>query len=59
MCEKSVRFYAEKSVLTSHCLFLVLTDHQVHREKMSNSSSSIQFLLLAFADTWGLQLLHF
>ncbi|KAM6140417.1 olfactory receptor 14C36-like [Pterocles gutturalis] len=26
---------------------------------MSNSSSVIQFLLLAFADTWQLQLLHF
>ncbi|NXW26077.1 O14I1 protein, partial [Circaetus pectoralis] len=27
--------------------------------KMSNSSSITQFLLLAFADTWELQLLHF
>ncbi|XP_054043342.1 olfactory receptor 14I1-like, partial [Rissa tridactyla] len=26
---------------------------------MSNSSSITQFLLLAFADTWELQLLHF
>ncbi|KFP22507.1 Olfactory receptor 14J1, partial [Egretta garzetta] len=31
----------------------------VQRDKMSNSSSTTQFLLLAFADTRELQLLHF
>ncbi|CAM9114675.1 unnamed protein product [Bubo scandiacus] len=29
------------------------------RDQMSNSSSITEFLLLAFADTWELQLLHF
>ncbi|KFP08745.1 Olfactory receptor 14A16, partial [Egretta garzetta] len=29
------------------------------RDQMSNISSIIQFILLAFADTWELQLLHF
>ncbi|XP_010185527.1 PREDICTED: olfactory receptor 14A16-like, partial [Mesitornis unicolor] len=31
----------------------------VQRQQMSNSSSITQFFLLAFADTWELQLLHF
>ncbi|XP_074874653.1 olfactory receptor 14C36-like [Buteo buteo] len=34
-------------------------DPRAQREQMSNSSSITQFLLLAFADTWQLQLLHF
>ncbi|KAK4805386.1 hypothetical protein QYF61_003959 [Mycteria americana] len=40
-----------------------VTDKKVvpheHRDEMSNSSSITKFLLLAFADTWELQLLHF
>ncbi|KAF1402674.1 Olfactory receptor 14A16, partial [Spheniscus mendiculus] len=35
------------------------TDNHTQRKEMSNSSSTTQFLLLAFADTWELQLLHF
>ncbi|XP_069630628.1 olfactory receptor 14C36-like [Haliaeetus albicilla] len=34
-------------------------DKRSDREQMSNHSSITEFLLLAFADTWELQLLHF
>ncbi|XP_064360633.1 olfactory receptor 14C36-like, partial [Dromaius novaehollandiae] len=33
--------------------------HKAPRKQMSNSSSINEFLLLAFSDTWQLQLLHF
>ncbi|XP_075614068.1 olfactory receptor 14C36-like [Balearica regulorum gibbericeps] len=35
------------------------TGPHVQKQQMSNGSSITQFLLLAFADTWQLQLLHF
>ncbi|XP_065509073.1 olfactory receptor 14C36-like [Caloenas nicobarica] len=40
-------------------LFPLVTVPHAQRQQMSNSSSITQFLLLAFADTWELQLLHF
>ncbi|XP_065502041.1 olfactory receptor 14A16-like [Caloenas nicobarica] len=39
--------------------FAPVTVPHAHQQQMSNSSSITQFLLLAFTDTWELQLLHF
>uniref|UniRef100_A0A8C0E5J2 G-protein coupled receptors family 1 profile domain-containing protein n=1 Tax=Bubo bubo TaxID=30461 RepID=A0A8C0E5J2_BUBBB len=39
--------------------FLPVTVCQIQTQQMSNSSSITEFFLLAFADTWELQLLHF
>ncbi|XP_066840380.1 olfactory receptor 14A16-like [Anser cygnoides] len=45
--------------LTIHLLFPPWTEPHVQRQKMSNSSSITEFLLLPFSDTRELQLLHF
>ncbi|XP_074666337.1 olfactory receptor 14A16-like [Strix aluco] len=47
--------------LSSHLplAFLPVTVLQIQRQQMSNTSSITEFLLLAFADTRELQLLHF
>ncbi|XP_074874564.1 olfactory receptor 14C36-like [Buteo buteo] len=49
-------------MLRAHCgrnLHSPLHVPHVRKKLMSNSSSITEFLLLAFADTWQLQLLHF
>ncbi|XP_054660809.1 olfactory receptor 14A16-like [Grus americana] len=51
--------YSPVSVLTLHCVSPPWTGPRVQREQMFNGSSITEFLLLAFADTRELQLLHF
>ncbi|XP_025977929.2 olfactory receptor 14A16-like [Dromaius novaehollandiae] len=53
------KFCSQKSVLTCQHLFFLEQSSCVPKEQLSNSSSLNEFLLLAFADTWELQLLHF
>jgi len=57
--EGSIANRSELNLLTSHCLFLLGRCFYSQRPEISNSSSITQFLLLAFADTQELQLLHF
>jgi len=57
--EGSIENRSELNPLTSHCLFLLRRCFYSQRPEISNSSSITQFLLLAFADTRELQLLHF
>uniref|UniRef100_A0A8B9PXE6 Olfactory receptor n=1 Tax=Apteryx owenii TaxID=8824 RepID=A0A8B9PXE6_APTOW len=52
-------FLLEKSLLTSQCLFFFGQSPMPGDSKMSNGSSLNEFLLLTFADTRELQLLHF
>uniref|UniRef100_A0A493SUT1 G-protein coupled receptors family 1 profile domain-containing protein n=1 Tax=Anas platyrhynchos platyrhynchos TaxID=8840 RepID=A0A493SUT1_ANAPP len=54
----AIGFPSEKPLLTLFCL-LSSTHNCVQCQRMPNSSSVSEFLLLAFADTRELQLLHF
>ncbi|XP_066841063.1 olfactory receptor 14C36-like [Anser cygnoides] len=49
----------DNSVVFSYCLFPLWSEPHAQNQQMPNNSSVSEFLLLAFADTRELQLLHF